>query len=169
MSRSRKIRSRSIRLRREIEFTVERAPLRIFDSLRRLDADRLSLAKKARFEVGAFELRCCRRVVRAVVERGMVTKLELEPCERSGPLPPEWKPIVRAARQAVARGGGARRRLPMPVKRFLADAHALTIDIDTCFLVCLFGWCILCCYSTTDSTTSNGCSIFEDDWPVAAR
>jgi hypothetical protein len=38
------------------------------------------------------------------------------------------------------------KQLPVPVQEFLADAEALIIHVWGCIQICLFGYCLFCCY-----------------------
>lgn len=147
-------------LRRDVDFRIQRAPFTTLASLRWLDVERLERAARARFEIGWFEAGCCRRGVLAHVERGRVTRLELEPCPESERPDREVRALVAAARKELAPRGRGGRRLPMPVGRFLGGASGLVIDVFGCFTICAFGYCIRCCFSTEDPSW-NTCSIWE--------
>jgi hypothetical protein len=168
MARRKSRTSRSIRLKLELPVQVRQVPFEPFESIRHLDVDRLSRAARARFEVGQFEGGCCRRVVHAVVRKGMVTELEIEPCTKQTPMTPELRKTVKAATKALAKRRPGSKRLPMPVRAFLASPSALTIDTWGCFMICIFGWCLICCYDTRDPS-QDSCSFFEDDWPLMSR
>jgi hypothetical protein len=144
----------------KIPIKVARVPFKSFESARHLDVASLSRAKTARFEVGYFESDCCRRIVHAVVKNGRVTKLEPEPCKHPARLTPEMSKLVRAARSKL----GSPKFRSRPVSEFLAGGHGFTIDISFCFIICIFEWCLMCCYdSEPGSSTVNGCDI--DKWP----
>jgi hypothetical protein len=74
---------------------------------------------------------CCQQVVRAVVARGIVTGIELEPCrkeEASGKPPADLVESVKAAAKIArkARRPGAWR--PVPVARLAQGASGLVIE-----------------------------------------
>ena len=141
---------RSMTIRQTVGFTVRRAPFRTLESLERLDVQRLERAARARFEVGWFESGCCRRMVHAIVEKGRVTRLEIEPCPAPEKLGPEWRAAVQAARKALARQTPGKHHLPVRVDQFLARAEQLTIEVYGCFTICAFGYCLECCFGLDD-------------------
>jgi hypothetical protein len=164
MARTANRAARSIRLKQKIAVEVREAPFKTFESIRHLDVARLSRAAHGRFEVGQFEAGCCRRIVHAVVRKGMVTKLEVEPCKRAVRMTPDMKKMIHAARKAFAARRAGSKRLPVAVNTFLAGAHGFTIDVSFCFMICVFGWCLICCFDT-ESPNQNNCAVFTDDWP----
>ena len=117
-------------------------------------------APRAEIEVGFFESKSCRRPVRAIVEKGMVTRLQVEPCSdatEDKPVSPELRKLLKAAaREARSRRCSTKHELPLPVGEFVANAEAIVRQID-CFCICFFGYCIICCIDTTD-WTSISCS-----------
>lgn len=146
MARASKPRSRSLTVNQRVRVTITPAPFHVFASVRQLDVARLKRAARQRIEVGYFESECCRRMVHAVVRKGQVVKLELEPCEGTAPASPEIEQVARAAlkRLGVKPGGG--KVLPVPVERFVANAQGFTWEIWWCFRICCFGYCIFCCF-----------------------
>jgi hypothetical protein len=133
----------------KVEVTVQEAPFRTFDTLRRLDVRRLEKAAKARFEVGWFETGCGQRIVHAVVEKGRVARLEIEPCPDPVRLTPEMRALVQAARKALwPKRTAAFRRVG--VRDFISNANGLTIEVYGCFTICIFGWCLSCCFGLDD-------------------
>jgi len=161
MARTQKRSSHSIRVKQKLAIEVRQAPFKTFESIRHLDIARLERAAHARFEVGQFEAGCCHRTVHAIVRKGKVTKLEVEPCGKPARVTPELKKAIQAARKAFAARHGGSTRLPIAVGRFVGNARGLTIEVFGCFQICIFGWCLLCC-TWPDHVT---CDFFEDDWP----
>jgi hypothetical protein len=145
MARSKKNSPRSIVLRQNVEVEVTEVALRTFDSVRHLDLERLSRAAHARFEIGTFESGCCRRVAYAVVKRGMVTKLELEPCKKSVRLTPDVKRAVQMAVKKLAANRSGATTLPVPVSVFLAGPLGPYFSGWMCIKICCFGHCLTCC------------------------
>ena len=160
MARSKKHSSRSIVLHPKVAVEVTEARFREFESLRHLDVARLSRAASARIEVGYFETGCCSRAVHAVVKKGKVTKLELEPCEGKVRMTSDLKKVVEAAAKKLAAGRGGRTPLPVPVSEFLAAPLIITVDVMFCFQICCFGYCITCCIDTEDDL-QNFCDWFD--------
>ena len=160
MSRSNRsrARSRSFVLNPKVKITVEEAPFRTFDTLERLDVKRLERAARARFEVGWFESGCAQRIVHAVVEKGRVVRLELEPCPDAMRMTPELRALVQAARKALRPRGRPALRRAMPVGRFLSNANGLTIEVYGCFTICIFSICLSCCFGLDDPAL-NTCTL----------
>ena len=145
MARASKQRSRSITINQRVPVVVTPARFHEFASLKQLDVARLKRAARQRIEVGYFESECCKRMVHAVVRKGQVVKLELEPCEGGAPASPEVEQVARAALKRLgARPGGS--ALPVPVETFVARAAGFTWEIWWCFRICCFGYCIFCCF-----------------------
>jgi hypothetical protein len=123
----------------------------LLKSVRHLDIDRLARAASAEFEVGYFKTRCCQYLVRAVVRRGMVTKLVSEPGPDSGQMAVsrEFANLLDVARRRAMQTLGRRSsRLPMPLHVFMRDpAAAVTMDEPSvwCFKICIYGYCLECC------------------------
>ncbi|HVS09820.1 MAG TPA: hypothetical protein VMS76_08085 [Planctomycetota bacterium] len=125
---------------------IREAPFHPLESLQHLDVKRLAKAKRARFDVGWFETDCCRQMVQAVVEKGRVSALEQEPCdEMDAPESKDLQRLVDSARRRVERKAGKGLRKPMPVAAFLANAASVTVQSITCWKICIFGRCIVCC------------------------
>ncbi len=141
-----------------VKVTVREAPFRTFQALRSLDVQRLEQAARAQFEVGWFESGCGQRIVHAVVEQGRVTRLELEPCSDVVRLSPELKSLVQAARKALKPGRGGGLRKPVALKSFLSNAQGLTIEVFGCFTICVFGYCLSCCFGL-DDPAMNECTL----------
>jgi hypothetical protein len=163
MVRSRNNSTRSIVVEEKVKVEASLARFTTFDSIQHLDVDRLKAVPHATFEVGVFEGGCCRRMVRAVVKKGMVTKLEIEPCEEGVRLTPELKKVMQSAWKKLAKGGGRPTSLPVPLTTFLARAMGITIEIFGCIYICAFGYCLLCCINTSPFPgPENGCKILKD-------
>ena len=159
---------RTLILHRNIALTVREAPFQTFDTLKRLDVQRLERAARARFEVGWFESGCSQRIVHAIVEKGQVTRLEIEPCPDRVRLSAEWRSVAEAARKALRARRRTGRRLPVGVEHFLSNAVALTIDIYGCFTICAFGYCLSCCFGMDDPKL-NECDLRVDSGAVKAK
>lgn len=151
-------RKHSLVLQHKVKVTVREAPFRTFATLKRLDVKRLERAARARFEVGWFETGCGQRIVHAVVEKGRVTRLELEPCTNTVRMTPELRSLAQAARKALKPPGRPAHRLPVAVGRFLSNAHGFTIEVYGCFTICIFDICLTCCFGLPDPDL-NGCTL----------
>ena len=112
-------------------------------SLAHIDVAKLSRASRAEFEVGHFETGCCRKAVLAVVRRGMVTALRVEPCAQCKPvrLTPELQAVLKVARRRIGRRRDGPFR-PMSVARFMSQAAGLVAD---CYWICIYRFCLYCC------------------------
>ena len=123
----------------------------LLKSLRHLEIDQLERAASGEFEVGYFKTQCCRHLIRAVVRRGMVTKLVSDPRPKTSQakVSREFAKLLDLARRRAVRTLGRRSpRLPMPVRAFLRDpTAAVTMDEPTiwCFKICIYGYCLECC------------------------
>jgi len=133
-----------------VKIEIRQAVITPLKSVAQLDIGKLERAARAEVELGYIEGGCCRQLVRAIVRKGMVTDLAVEPCpetmsRRAGP---ELVRLLKVAqRRARAAAGGRRPTLPTPVAAFLGNL-ALSVKGLSCFEICLFGWCIACCTRT---------------------
>ena len=117
-------------------------------SLAALDVDRLRRGKH-KVEIGFLKGGCCRRLVRAVVEHGLVIGCEVEPCKETSdqPPPPELRAVLAKARKKVLAG---RTWKPLPVAQ-LVGSSARMLDLliivgGGCIFICIFNHCIMCCW-----------------------
>jgi len=148
---------RAVKLRHSIDVEVAAAPFVPFQSLRSLDLDRLRRSRHAVVELGQFEAGCCKRTVRAVVQRGRVTDVDVDPCsdgKKDGKTKatPEMARLMTQARKKLAGSTPPRPRLPMPVARFFARNDHGDIDLEVtaiCMTMCaeFLGTkvCTVCC------------------------
>ncbi len=120
-------------------------------SLTHIDVAKLGRAARAEFEVGHFELGCCRKPVLAVVRRGLVTALRVETCALCKPvrLTPELQTMLNAAGRRIGRHRDGPFR-PMPVAQFIGKSRvAETIIEEGCHEFCITVWghevCVVCC------------------------
>jgi hypothetical protein len=146
MARSSKQSSRSFTLNQQVKVEITPAKFKTFASTRHLDANGLQRAAHQRIEVGYFESGCCRRLVHAVVKNGMVTKVELEPCPVGVRPTPEMSKLIQTAISKLGVRPSNSKQLPVPVQEFLADAEDLIIHVWGCIQICIFGYCLFCCY-----------------------
>src|SRR5580658_7204838 len=118
MAKAKKSKTSSISFKHTAHVNVELLPFHPLPSLKYLDAEGLGRAAKAKIEVGSFQTDCCARHVRAVIEGGKVTGLEIDPCPGSKPPPPDLVPVLRAALKKLRPKAPAKWK-PMPVAAFL--------------------------------------------------
>ncbi len=116
-------------------------------SLARLDFERLARVAKTEIEVGYLSAGHCRQMVRAEVKKGIVTSIQLDPCDHQSAQQPsrELLQLVRKAQRAVLTRARPRAYRPMPIVRFVPQAARFTIDVIVCFRICFLGICITCC------------------------
>jgi hypothetical protein len=137
----------TIKLKQEIEFEIQPVKFHWFEAARHLDLNYYANVPTTTLEIGYYGTDCCRRMLTAVVEKGMITKLELEPCKNDNEeLAAELakKLNVEEIREKLPKP--VELSLPMPLARFNED---LAIEWWTCFRICGFGYCIFCCFGYT--------------------
>lgn len=109
--------AKKIRTQVELEFTVRPAPFRPAKNLKFLDLDKLR-SRRARLEVGEFEGGCCPTKLFAVVERGMVVRVELGKRKGAKPPPAFLEPVVVKAVESLSRRGPTEFE-PVPVEDYV--------------------------------------------------
>ena len=87
-------------------------------SLSQLDLPRVARAARVPVEVGYLSSGHCRQLVRATVRRGVVVRLDIEPCASpTDQRPPrELANLVRQAHRVARRRGRPRPFRPMPLR-----------------------------------------------------
>jgi len=143
VAKATKSKTSSVSFKHAARVNVELLPFHPLPSLKYLDAEALGRAAKTKIEVGSFQTDCCTRHVRAVVEAGKVTGLEVDACPDSKPPSPDLVPVLRAALKKL-RPKTPGKWKPIPVAAFLAQPE-LTITPITCVQICIWGHCIVCC------------------------
>ena len=140
---------RTFTLTYPVRVRVTHARLEALASLKYIDTAELARAARAEIAVGFVKTDCCRHVVRAVVRKGMVTAIQIEPADKDKQtrITPEFRRLMNAARRRARGDRGWPDRLPVPVTTFLARAFDGSITIIQCIQICLFGWCIACCFN----------------------
>jgi hypothetical protein len=111
-------------------------------SNRSLDFKRLGKGNH-KIEVGYYKGGCCPKVVRAVIRNGMVTGLDVEPCKETKKPSPEMNAIFKEADRRLRSGG---KWQPVPIKDFVKDAARFITTGGGCIMICVWGYCLLCCY-----------------------
>jgi len=136
--------SESIKIKHEIELDVQPLEFHFFNAARHLNAHHFAAVEHARIEIGHFKSDCCQRMVYAVVKKGVVTDLEMDPCTNGIKVSNELAEVVRSFSRKVDRDSGGA-RLPMPLDRFVEIAPQLVVVVWTCIRICAFGYCVTCC------------------------
>lgn len=129
----------------EVDAELVPADYHAFEAVRRLDPHYYAQVPKATIELGYIKSGCCRRMVRAIVEKGMVTRMEVEPCHDDDKKPSD---LVKKLNLAELREKLPKRAdpppLPMPLGKFLEEPP---YQWWTCIRICVFGFiCFYCCY-----------------------
>jgi hypothetical protein len=120
-----------------------------FEPLTSLDALDLARLSKGnhKIEIGFVRGGYCRNLVRAVIKNGMVMGCEVEPCKDSGkPIPRKMLDLFARARKEIKAG---RKWQPIPVGDLVKSREKmlnLIIIGGGCILICIWGWCIMCCW-----------------------
>ena len=164
MAKSKK--PRAAKLQQTVDVEVSRVPFVPFEAARRLDVDKLVRASRAVVELGQFESECCKRTVRAVVKKGYVTEVRIDPCEdgKPGKLPRELDKLLARADAKLSSSRSKPVKLPIAVTDFFGARGFIDIDIPatwTCYTICVgfFGYvaCFVCCVTTIH----DGSKIYE--------
>lgn len=148
MTTSAEVSGPAVTIKQQVTAEVRAAAFELLATVEHLDLAELGRAKHAEIEVGYFTGSCCRRFVRATVEKGMVTALAVEPCsdgEMEGPPSAELQRLFKAAATKLNLGGRRKTPFPMPVADFMGQAAALTIRSIWCIEICIWGFCFVCC------------------------
>ena len=129
---------------------IRQAVITPLEAVKHLDIAKLEKTARAEIEIGFVEGGCCRQLVRAIVRRGKVTGLAVEPCSdtelrKAGTDLRRVLEIARQRAKAAAKGRGP--TFPTPVKSFFSEL-AISVKGLTCFEICIFGWCVACCTRT---------------------
>jgi hypothetical protein len=130
-----------------LDVEVYRSRFELLESVRHLDIDGLARAAGAEIELGHVAAGCCKRLARAEVRKGMVTRILLEPCAER-PRIKKTPELTRLVNLAVRRAAGKRRRLPLPlpVRDFLSSAREVLEETIICIHICILGHCLWCCF-----------------------
>ncbi len=144
MAKPRKAAEPTFTLKYTTQVNVAIPKFQLLSSVKYLDAETLSHASKVKIEVGFFKTPCCERQVRAVIEGGMVTSLELEPCSELTPASADLLAFVSAALKR-ARRSASRKWKPIPIRQFLARPEQINEIETNCIEFTIFGRTIFCC------------------------
>ncbi len=131
-----------------VKVEASEARFELLETMTFLDLDRLIQADRARIAIGTVETDCCRRLVFGIVEKGMLTALEFDPDvgaePQSAEVEPETLELVKAAGAALGMHAPPR-KLPIPFSDLMASPQ-IAIETWHCFRICIFGFCITCCW-----------------------
>lgn len=151
MARSKKARTLAT-FNHPIKIEVRESEFQWLDSVRHLDVTALAKAARTEVEIGEVKSACCHHLVRAVIRKGMVTGLRVEPVSKTDgtPMIPELVRLLKVVhRKLLARRKGGT-EFPYPIEQFMAaNVARLTIQTLTCIQICFCGWCIACCFTDT--------------------
>jgi len=113
-------RKKTVTFRHSLKATVTARPpeFEYLNTLMLLDMTRLSRGRH-RIDVGHLKGSCGKRLVKAVVNKGMITKFEIDPCKDSRPPVAALAKLVRLA-QSRLKGGIGPKDLPVPFADFAA-------------------------------------------------
>ncbi len=114
---------------------------RPLEGLRQLDLEKL-VKGDHRVEIGFGEGGCCRKVVRAVVKNGMVTRIEVEPCKESKQVSSkEVRALAARVHKALGRDPKARWKA-VPVQQFFSSSASVAR-----LVISWGGWCVQGCWT----------------------
>jgi hypothetical protein len=137
--------AKTIKLKHEVEVVLRPVAFHAFEEVRHLDVAQYANKAKARIALGYFESGCCRRMASAVVQKGVVTRLELEPCKDAARPPKELVAILKSLPSSAAGGQKRATAFRMGLGDFLADHGGVIVATWTCYVICLLGYCFTCC------------------------
>jgi hypothetical protein len=131
-----------------LKVEVYRSKFTLLESARHLDTDGLARAAKSEIELGYLEGGCCRRLVKAVLRKGMVDRLALEPCaERPRmKISPDLANLLKVAGHRIRRRARRAPRLPLAVRDFMSNVQTVAEETIYCIHLCFLGHCIWCCF-----------------------
>jgi hypothetical protein len=136
--------SESTKIKHEVELDVQPLEFQRFDTVHYLDPRHFASIEHARIEIGQFKGECCHRIVYAVIKKGVVTALEMDPCAGGARLSKELAELVKSITRKMRRDAtGA--KLPIPLDRFIETPDQIVIETWTCIRICVWGVCVTCC------------------------
>jgi hypothetical protein len=122
----------------------------MLDSVRHLNFQSLEKAAHAEVEPGEVKTECCHHLVRAVIRKGSVTGLKIEPISKEArtPITPALRPLVDAVKRKLKVHSSKAPKFPILVaKFFVGDVADISVTTITCIQICFFGWCTACCFN----------------------
>jgi hypothetical protein len=130
--------------------TVRESKFKLLQSARHLDISALKKTARSEVEIGEVETECCHHLVLAVVRKGKVVGLNVEPISKDArtPIGPELRRLLEVVKRKLRASRPHQPKFPMPVEKFFAaDVADLSINTITCIQICVLGWCIACCFN----------------------
>jgi len=158
--------TRTITFEHTIKVEASEAAFEFLEAMSFLDIDRLAEADEAHIEIGTVVSDCCRRLVRGVVEKGILTAIEFEPDEEApdtalADVDPELVELLEAASSALGIQAPSR-DLPIPLADLIATPQIVS-ETWTCVRACAVGICITCCWGKNLRGSYRVC------WPVSGQ
>jgi len=144
VAKSKKAAENVFALRHTAEVKVAVPEFQLLSSVKYLDVEALSRVSKVKIDVGFFKSPCCERHLRAVIETGMVTSLEMDSCSDLIPANSDLAAFVKTALKRARRSVTGKWK-PMPVKDFLARAGNIKEIETNCIEFTIFGHTFFCC------------------------
>jgi hypothetical protein len=129
--------------------TVRESKFELLDSVRHLDLRSLEKAARADVELGEVKTECCHHLVRAVIRKGMVTGLQIEPISKEArtPITPELRKLLGVVKRKLEARRRPGVRFPLAVAKFFGtDIAAISVTTIICVQICMFRWCSSCCF-----------------------
>jgi hypothetical protein len=129
-----------------VRFKILEPEFRPLASLKNLDVKRLRTGSHV-IEVGFLHGGCCPKLVRAVVRKGYVTGLEVDPCE--GTTMARSKDVRQLFEHARRQLKAPRKWTPVAIDEFLPQVLARKPIWGTgagCFYICSEHYCLFCCW-----------------------
>jgi hypothetical protein len=160
--------TRTITFEHTIKVEASEAAFEFLDAMSFLDIDRLADVDEARIEIGTVVSDCCRRLVRGVVEKGILTAIEFEPDEEEpeaapGDVDPGLVELLEAASAALGIKAPSR-DLPIPLTDLIATPQIVS-ETWTCVRACAVGICITCCWGKTLRGSYRVCGPIDGRFP----
>ena len=146
MARTKKPRMTAV-FKHSVPVEVRRPRFKLSTAIAEIDPARLSRKARVEIEVGRFGGDGCGQVVTAIVKKGTVAQLRVEPCKEVQAMrnDPALRSLVTAARRQIGVGATPGKWRPIPFAAFQSSAAALIIQTITCIQICIYGHCIVCC------------------------
>ena len=130
----------------QVDVELTPAEFQLLESVQYLDLEALKQAKHTKIEIGTVEAGCCRKLVFATVQKGMVTALEFEDDGSRTAASAELTKTIEKALEETGSKASAFKALPLPFGDLLLAPGGIFVESWSCFRICIFGFCILCCY-----------------------
>ena len=153
------------RTRTEFKFSVPvkvcKTRFKLSSSFKNIDPRRLANKKQVEIEVGTFESDGCGNTVTAVVRKGTVVRLTVAPCAETRAVRGDssLKSLFLEARRRLGGTGRPPKFKPMSFAQLQDTDGGITIKTITCFQICIFGHCFVCCTTPDGSQLMCGARV----------